>query len=356
MRGSTRRRRGRHRLRRRRCQWLRWRRWRLRSGRAARRGGGRHAGARRRPRRPDAVRTASGRSVAAARSAGRPGAAVADATDGRRPQHGRPRLALRRHDRPVDARDDAHGRTRAEQLPEPGVAAVARQHEHAGVHADAFFSEKWAAELGAGIPPVLTLRGHGSIALPLDRIFSGVQGRFPLIDLANTQSNPLATTRAWLGSVVFKYYLGERDDRFRPFAGIGVSYTRFTNTNLNPVFQRKLASLGGLLAAGADIGSLQSLLLDPALFQRIWDAGGDLLLSGKTNVSAKVKSVWEPVFTVGASYQITRQFWITGMVTYIPLRTKITLDIDQPNRQLASNTFDIAANPVLASVLLAFRF
>ena len=155
---------------------------------------------------------------------------------------------------------------------------------------------------------------------------------------------------------MFKYYLGEREDRFRPFAGIGISYTRFTNTNLNPVFQRKLASLGGLLAAGADIGSLQSLLLDPSLFQRIWDAGGDLLLAGKTNVSAKVKSVWEPVFTVGASYQITRQFWITGMVTYIPLRTKITLDIDQPNRQLASNTFDISANPVLASVLLAFRF
>ncbi|MEN2475470.1 OmpW/AlkL family protein [Burkholderia sp. GS2Y] len=219
-----------------------------------------------------------------------------------------------------------------------------------------FFSENWAAEVGGGIPPVLTLRGHGSIGLPLDRIFSGVRGRLPLIDLANTQSNPLATTRAWLGSVVFKYYLGERDDRFRPFAGIGISYTRFTNTNLNPVFQRKLASLGGLLAAGADIGSLQSLLLDPALFQRIWDAGGDLLLSGKTNVSAKVKSVWEPVFTVGASYQITRRFWVTGMVTYVPLRTKITLDIDQPNRQLASNTFDISANPVLASVLFSFRF
>lgn len=219
-----------------------------------------------------------------------------------------------------------------------------------------FVSEHWAAELGAGIPPVLTLRGRGSIALPLDRIFAGVHGRFPLIDLGNTQSNPLATTRAWLGSVVFKYYLGERDDRFRPFAGIGISYTRFTNTNLNPVFQRKLASLGGLLAAGADIGSLQSLLLDPALFQRIWDAGGDLLLSGRTNVSAKVKSVWEPVFTVGASYQITRRFWITGMVTYIPLRTRITLDINQPNRLLASNTFDISANPVLATVLLNFRF
>lgn len=83
---------------------------------------------------------------------------------------------------------------------------------------------------------------------------------------------------------MFKYYLGERDDRFRPFAGLGVSYTRFTNTNLNPLFQRKLASLGGLLGAGADIGSLQGLLLDPAWFQRVWNAGGDLLLSGRTNV------------------------------------------------------------------------
>ncbi len=219
-----------------------------------------------------------------------------------------------------------------------------------------FFSENWAAELGAGIPPVLTLRGHGSIALPLDRVFPGIQGRLPLIDLANTDSNPLATTRAWLGSVVFKYYLGDREDRFRPFVGLGVSYTRFTNTNLSPVFQRKLASLGGLLAAGGEVGSLQGLLLDPAWFQRVWNAGGDLLLSGRTNVSAKVKSVWEPVFTVGASYQVTRRFWITGMVTYIPLRTTITLNISQPNRTLASNTFDISANPVLASVLLNFRF
>ncbi|WP_439896170.1 hypothetical protein [Burkholderia ubonensis] len=44
------------------------------------------------------------------------------------------------------------------------------------------------------------------------------------------------------------------------------------------------------------------------------------------------------------------------MVTYIPLRTKITLDIRQQNRTLASNTFDISANPVLATVLLNFRF
>ncbi|KVU70119.1 hypothetical protein [Burkholderia ubonensis] len=160
---------------------------------------------------------------------------------------------------------------------------------------------------------MLTLRGHGSIGLPLYRIFPGVKGRLPLIDLANPDSNLLATTRAWLASVVFKYYLGERDDRF------------------------------GRSRASASV-------------QQVWNAGGDLLLSGRTNVSAKVKRVWEPVFMLGASYQVTRRFWITGMVAYIPLRTKITLDISQQNRTLASNTFDISANPVLATVLLNFRF
>ncbi|WP_232450967.1 hypothetical protein [Burkholderia ubonensis] len=88
----------------------------------------------------------------------------------------------------------------------------------------------------------------------------------------------------------------------------------------------------------------------------MWNAGGDLLLSGRTNVSAKVKRVWEPAFMLGASYQVTRRFWITGMVTYLPLRTKITLDTSQQNRTLASNTLDISANPVLATVLLNFRF
>ncbi|WP_443111511.1 OmpW family outer membrane protein [Burkholderia sp. FERM BP-3421] len=219
-----------------------------------------------------------------------------------------------------------------------------------------FFTEHWAAELGAGIPPILTLRGHGGIGLPLDKIFPGVSGKLPLIDLGNADSNPLGSTRAWLASTVFKYYLGERDDRFRPFVGLGISYARFTSTNLTAVFDRKLASLGGLLAAGDKIGSLQSLLQDPDAIQKLLEAGANLALPAHTTVSATIKSVWEPVFTVGASYQITRRLWVTGMITYIPLRTTITLNINQPSGVLASNTTDIAANPVLGTVLLNYRF
>ncbi|WP_407655389.1 OmpW/AlkL family protein [Burkholderia alba] len=219
-----------------------------------------------------------------------------------------------------------------------------------------FFTEHLAAELGAGIPPVLTLRGHGSIGLPFDKIFPGVSGKLPLIDLGNGNSNPLGTTRAWLASTIFKYYLGGREDRFRPFVGLGVSYARFTNTNLNPVFSGKLASLGGLLSAGNAIGNLQALLQDPNAIERLLQAGADLALPARTNVSATIKSVWQPVFAIGASYQLTRRLWVTGMVTYIPLRTTITLDISQPNKLLASNTTDISANPVLGTLLLNYRF
>lgn len=219
-----------------------------------------------------------------------------------------------------------------------------------------FFTEHIASEIGAGFPPMLTLRGSGSIGLPLGQIFPGIQGKLPLINLANPNSNPLGTSRALLVSTVMKYYLGGREDKIRPFVGLGISYARFTNTNLNSVFQGKLASLGGLLSAGNALGNLQSLLQNPDAIDSLLQAGANLVLPSHTTVSAQIKSTWTPVFMLGTSYQLTRRLWLTGMVTYIPLRTTITLNINQPGKVLASNTTKISANPLLGSLLLDYRF
>ncbi|AIS98665.1 OmpW/AlkL family protein [Burkholderia thailandensis] len=219
-----------------------------------------------------------------------------------------------------------------------------------------FFGEHVAAEVVAGIPPKLTMHGHGSIGLPFDKIFSGVQGRLPLVDLGNTQSNPLGTTRAWLGSAVFKYYLGKREDRLRPYVGLGLSYTRFTNTNLNPVFARKLASLGGLLSAGISLGDLQSLLADPGALDRLLQAGANLILPNGVRATANVKSAWTPVFVVGANYQLTRQLSLSTALSYIPLKAAITVDINDSKRILASNTTTLSANVLLCTMLLNYRF
>ncbi|ALX45594.1 OmpW family protein [Burkholderia humptydooensis] len=219
-----------------------------------------------------------------------------------------------------------------------------------------FFGEHVAAEIVGGIPPELTMRGHGSIGLPFDKIFPGVQGRLPLIDLGNAQSNPLGTTRAWLASTVFKYYLGKREDRLRPYVGLGISYTRFTNTNLNPVFAHKLASLGGLLSAGISLGDLQSLLTDPGAFDRLLQAGANLILPNGVRATASVKSAWTPVFVVGANYQLTRQLSLSTSLSYIPLKAAITVNINDTKRILASNTTTLTTNVLLCTLLLNYRF
>ncbi|AOJ04835.1 OmpW family protein [Burkholderia mayonis] len=219
-----------------------------------------------------------------------------------------------------------------------------------------FFGEHVAAEIVGGIPPELTMRGHGSIGLPFDKIFPGVQGRLPLVDLGNTQSNPLGTTRAWLASTVFKYYLGKREDRFRPYLGLGISYTRFTNTNLNPVFANKLASLGGLLSAGISLGDLQSLLADPGALDRLLQAGANLVLPNGVRATASVKSAWTPVFVIGANYQLTRQLSLSTALSYIPLKAAITVNINDAKRILASNTTTLSANVLLCTMLLNYRF
>ncbi|OMW26404.1 OmpW family protein [Burkholderia pseudomallei] len=219
-----------------------------------------------------------------------------------------------------------------------------------------FFGEHVAAEIVAGIPPELTMRGHGSIGLPFDKIFPGVQGRLPLVDLGNTQSNPLGTTRAWLGSAVFKYYLGKREDRLRPYVGLGLSYTRFTNTNLNPVFAHKLASLGGLLSAGISLGDLQSLLTDSGALDRLLQAGANLILPNGVRATADVKSAWTPVFVVGANYQLTRQLSLSTALSYIPLKAAITVNINDTKGILASNTTTLCASVPLCTMLRNFRF
>ncbi|AOJ71406.1 MULTISPECIES: OmpW/AlkL family protein [Burkholderia] len=219
-----------------------------------------------------------------------------------------------------------------------------------------FFGEHVAAEIVGGIPPELTMRGHGSVGLPFDKIFPGVQGRLPLVDLGNTQSNPLGTTRAWLASTVFKYYLGKREDRLRPYVGLGISYTRFTNSNLSPVFANKLTSLGGLLSAGISLGDLQSLLADPSALDRLLQAGANLVLSNGVHATASVKSTWTPVFVVGANYQLTRQLSLSTALSYIPLKAAITLNINDAKRILASNTTTLSANVLLCTMLLNYRF
>lgn len=125
-----------------------------------------------------------------------------------------------------------------------------------------FITDNIAVDLAAGVPPKLKLYAQGTAA-PF-----GSGG--PTLALGNLL--PLASTRAWPPIFFLKYYFGGAQSRLRPFVGIGVNYTWYSHTELNPTFSGAL--------------------------QRIAGPGGQ--------AKASLSPSWNPAFNAGASYNIDK--------------------------------------------------
>ncbi|HEX7907624.1 MAG TPA: OmpW family outer membrane protein [Paraburkholderia sp.] len=176
-----------------------------------------------------------------------------------------------------------------------------------------FITDNIAVDLASGVPPKLSLYAQGTAA-PL-----GPGG--PTLGLGNLQ--PLATTRSWPPILFLKYYFGGAQTKLRPFVGAGVSYTWFSHTELNSNFS-------GALQQFAGPGS---------------------------KVTTSLSSSWNPAFNAGVSYNITRNWYATASVTYLPLKTNATVNAIAANGQtVLTNRTHITANPWITFVGIGYRF
>ncbi|MGF6659828.1 outer membrane protein [Paraburkholderia atlantica] len=176
-----------------------------------------------------------------------------------------------------------------------------------------FVTDNIALDLATGIPPQLRLYAQGSVA-PF-----GPHG--PSLALGNLQ--PLATTRSWPPILFFKYFFGDAQQKVRPFVGVGVNYTWYSHTELNPTFSGALRQVAG--------------------------PGGQ--------VKASLSSSWNPAFDVGASYNIGKNWYATASVTYLPMKTNATVSSVAANgRTVLSNTTRITANPWIGFLGIGYRF
>jgi outer membrane protein len=176
-----------------------------------------------------------------------------------------------------------------------------------------FVTDHIALDLASGVPPKLKLYAQGKVA-PL-----GQEG--PSLDLGSLQ--PLATTRSWPPILFVKYYFGDAQAKLRPFAGIGVNYTWYTTTQLNPTFSGALQHFAG--------------------------PGG--------HVDSSLSPSWNPAFDVGASYNISKNWYATASVTYLPLKTNASVSAVAANGQsVLTNRTHITANPWITFAGLGYRF
>jgi outer membrane protein len=191
-----------------------------------------------------------------------------------------------------------------------------------------FFTDHIALTTVAGVPPTFKLKGRGSIVPP------GPAGALGTENLDDPANEPIVkSVRQWSPAVMLQYYFNSATARFRPFAGIGISYNFYTNIELNPNFVTSTQNnLGSVLAAGA-------------------------ARPGVTSVSAKASPSWAPVFNLGASYAITNHWGLSASLTYIPLKTRSTVYVRAADGTLLGTTqAQLTADPLITYVAVSYKF
>ena len=93
-----------------------------------------------------------------------------------------------------------------------------------------------------------------------------------------------ATTDAAFPSVIFKYLFNEPANAFRPYVGLGINYTYFSNTTAN---------------SNATVQAL-------------------------AGTSQNLSSSWNPVFNAGAIYNLNDRWSLNFGISYVPLSTDVT--------------------------------
>lgn len=130
----------------------------------------------------------------------------------------------------------------------------------------------------------------------------------------------LGSTRPMPPALVLRYHLLAAQSKFRPFLGLGVNYTWFTQVRTtNSEFVTDSLGPGG-------------------------------------SAHASLSSSWNPVFEIGANYAITNHWSVGASVGYVPVKTHLTLNgTTAKGTQIVSRS-TIRINPVNVFVNIAYTF
>jgi outer membrane protein len=148
-----------------------------------------------------------------------------------------------------------------------GSGAHATSTDTVGITTEYYITDNIGAAMLFGLPLKVDLVGEGTLA----------------------KYGNLGTTRPMPPALVFRYHLFSAAAKFRPFVGLGVNYTWFTQVH-------------------------------PTNSEFITDSFGP-----GGSARATLSSSWNPVFELGANYSISKHWSVGAALNYIPVRAKLTL-------------------------------
>ncbi|MHB9841762.1 OmpW/AlkL family protein [Paraburkholderia terrae] len=172
-----------------------------------------------------------------------------------------------------------------------GSGAHASSTDTMGIAAEYYVTDNIGVALLFGLPLTVDLVGDGTLK----------------------KYGNLGSTRPMPPAIELRYHLFSAGSKFRPFIGLGVNYTWFTQVRAtNSQFITDSFGPGG-------------------------------------SAHATLSSSWNPVFEIGAAYAIARHWSIGASIGYVPVKTNLTL-----NGQTATGTQVVSRSTLRLNPLNVF--
>ncbi|RQH02920.1 OmpW/AlkL family protein [Paraburkholderia dinghuensis] len=195
--------------------------------------------------------------------------------------------------------------------PVPGTGAGISSADTVGVSLGYFITDNIAAEAELGIPPKFNLNGSGTLS-PLGKI---------------------GEATLWAPALLLKYYFNKPDSKFRPYVGLGATYTWFTGARITN--QSLTQGIGNIALGGANVG---------------------------TQTSVSTTSSLAPVFNVGFNYNFTKHWFAGFSLSYIPVSVTATLNTSTVNLGTGTpgpnvkSEAKIHLNPIVTYLKVGYAF
>lgn len=220
-----------------------------------------------------------------------------------------------------------------------------------------YINDNVSLQLIGGLPPKVDVKGKGQIVAPLTgtatpnpavgALFPNgqldLQKNIPITDLESPST--IATVRAWTPALEAQYQFGKPGvNKFRPYIGAGVMYAHFGSIKLNGQTKSDLIAAGHMI---------QNVLDDKA--------GAALegqLSSADPTVKVKTTNDIAPMVSIGATYDITPNWYGVASVSYAKLNNIAKIDVTDSNtgNHLIHATTKIDVDPLITFLGVGYRF
>lgn len=182
----------------------------------------------------------------------------------------------------------------------PGTGSGVSAADTLGLTVNHFFTDNVAVELVAGLPPAHKISGTG----------------------VYDQYGELGSVKQWSPALLVKYYFGQATTRFRPYVGMGVNYTWFSDAKITNA-------------------------------QFTYDK---LARTGPDMTSVKADASWNPVFNIGASYAIADRWYVMASVSYLPLKTTAHLTTTLLDGRKMETSANLRVRPIVSLLSIGYQF